>query len=60
MLIRRLYGKHILPSSPQLKNRLEEIESGMYQKQIEELRKMDREAVVEIYKELQATKGAAV
>ena len=60
LLIRRLYGKHILPPSPQLKNRLNEIESGMYQEQIDELRKMDQGAIEEIYKELQATKGAAV
>ncbi len=60
LLIRRLYGKHILPPSPQLKNRLKEIESGMYKEQIDELRKMDQGAIEEIYKELQATKGAAV
>ncbi|RJQ53989.1 MAG: 4Fe-4S dicluster domain-containing protein [Desulfobacteraceae bacterium] len=60
LLIRRLHGKHILPPSPQLKKRLEEIESGMYRGQIEELRKMDRSEVEKIYKELQATKGAAV
>jgi len=60
LLIRRLYGKHILPPSPQLKNRLQEIESGMYHEQIEEVRKMDRKDVEKIYKDLQATKGAAV
>ena len=60
LLIRRLYGKHILPPSPQLAGRLEEIDSGMYQEQIDELRKMDQKEIEEIYKELQATKGAAV
>ena len=40
LLIRRLYGKYILPPSPQLKNRLAEIESGMYRKQIAEVRSM--------------------
>jgi heterodisulfide reductase subunit C len=60
LLIRRLYGKHILPPSPQLKRRLEEIDSGMYQEQIDTLRKMDQKDIEEIYKELQATKGAAV
>jgi len=60
LLIRRLYGKHILPPSPQLAGRLEEIDSGMYQEQIDELRKMDQKEIEEIYKELQETKGAAV
>lgn len=60
LLIRRLYGKHILPPSPQLAGRLEEIDSGMYREQIDELRKMDQKEIEEIYKELQETKGAAV
>ena len=60
LLIRRLYGKHILPPSPQLASRLEEINSGMYQEQIDALRKMEQKEIEEIYKELQATKGAAV
>ncbi len=60
LLIRRLYGKHILPPSPQLAGRLEEIDSGMYQEQIDALRKMDQKEIEEIYKELQETKGAAV
>ena len=60
LLIRRIYGKHILSPSPQLAGRLEEINSGMYQEQIDALRKMDQKEIEEIYKELQATKGAAV
>ncbi len=60
LLIRRLYGKHILPPSPHLAGRLEEIDSGMYQEQIDALRKMDQKEIEEIYKELQETKGAAV
>jgi len=60
LLIRRLYGKHILAPSPQLAKRLEEIDSGMYREQIDALRKMDQKEIEEIYKELQATKGAAV
>lgn len=60
LFIRRLYGKHLRPPSPQLQQRLEEIRSGVYQKKIDELRKKSRSEVEGIYKELQATKGAAV
>lgn len=58
LLIRRLYGKHMVSPSPQLSRRLEEIRDGKYEKPIEELRKMDKSEVENIYKELQATKGA--
>jgi heterodisulfide reductase subunit C len=58
LLIRRLYGKHMVSPSPQLQQRLSEIRDGKYQEQIEELKKMDKSEVEKIYKELQATKGA--
>ena len=58
LLIRRLYGKHMVSPSPQLQHRLEEIRNGKYQEQIEELKKMGKSEVEKIYKELQATKGA--
>jgi heterodisulfide reductase subunit C len=60
LLIRRLYGKHVIAPSPQLAERLAEISAGTYQPEIEALRQMDRSEVEKIYKELQATKGAAV
>ena len=60
LLIRRLYGKHVLRASPQLNRRLEEIKSGMYKQKIDDLRRMDKSDVEKIFKELQATKGAAV
>jgi len=60
LLIRRLYGRHMVSPSPQLKQRLAEIESGKYRSKIDELKKMERSEVEKIYKELQATKGAAV
>ncbi|MBW1695462.1 MAG: 4Fe-4S dicluster domain-containing protein [Deltaproteobacteria bacterium] len=60
LLIRRLYGRHIVGESPQLKQRLEEIRAGKYKEKIDKLMKMDKSEVENIYKELQATKGAAV
>jgi len=60
LLIRRLYGKHILPGSPQLNQRLDEISSGKYKQKIDDLRNMDKSEVEKIFKELQATKGAAI
>ncbi len=58
LLIRRLYGRHMVSPSPQLKQRLEEIRAGKYKSQIDEIKKMDKSEVEKIYKELQATKGA--
>ena len=60
LLIRRLHGKHMISPSPQLKQRLDDIRSGKYEQKINELKKMDKAEVEKIYKELQATKGAAV
>ena len=60
LLIRRLYGKHMISPSPQLKQRLDEIRNGKYKEKIAELKSMDKSDVEKIYKELQATKGAAV
>ena len=58
LLIRLLYGKHMVSPSPQLQQRLDEIRGGKYQEQIEELKNMDKSEVEKIYKELQASKGA--
>ncbi|MBC7114105.1 MAG: hypothetical protein PWR13_908 [Archaeoglobi archaeon] len=48
-LVRRLYGKYLAKHSGPLKKRLEEIERGMYEKEIEELMKMDKEKLRELY-----------
>lgn len=60
LLIRRLYGKHVVPPSPQLRNRLNEINEGTLKAEMEELKKVDKNELEERFKELQATKGAAV
>jgi heterodisulfide reductase subunit C len=60
LLIRRLYGKHMIEASPQLKRRLDDIQSGKYDHKLNDLKKMDKTEVEKIYNELQATKGAAV
>jgi heterodisulfide reductase subunit C len=49
-LARRLRGKYLDKESENLRNRLEEIEQGKYDTEIDELMKMDKDKVVEIYK----------
>jgi len=60
LLVRRLYGKHVLAPSPQLQHRLEQIRSGVYAEKIDTLKKTERSEIEKRYKELQATKGAAI
>jgi len=48
-LVRRLYGKYLAKHSKPLEKRVEEIKSGMYEKEIEELMKMSKEKLKEIY-----------
>jgi Fe-S oxidoreductase len=49
-LARRLRGKYIDPRSRDLTARLEELEAGKYDKEIEELVNMDDEAITELYR----------
>jgi len=60
LLIRRMYGKHIIPSSPQLAQRLREIREGRFEQDLKQLKKMEKTELEDRFKELQATKGASV
>ncbi len=51
MFVRRLYAKTILPRAEHLKKRVEEIESGKYEKMLAELAGMDEETVKKLYVE---------
>jgi heterodisulfide reductase subunit C len=59
LLVRRIYGKHIIPPSPQLEKRLNEIRRGEFAEEIEHLKKADEAEIIEMFKEFQATKGEA-
>ena len=60
LLIRRIYGKHVMASSPQLKLRLAEITEGKFEVKLKELKNSDKAQIENLFKELQASKGAAV
>ena len=59
LLIRRVYGKHVIPLSPQLGQRLQEITGGAFKEEIAGLKKADEGEILERFKEFQATKGEA-
>jgi len=48
-LVRRLYGKYLAKHSESLKRRLEEIEKGFYDSEIEEFMRMEKEKLKEMY-----------
>ncbi len=50
-LVRRLYGKYIQPKAEHLTKRVAEIESGKYDKMLDELQKMSHAELEKIYKE---------
>jgi succinate dehydrogenase/fumarate reductase-like Fe-S protein len=50
ILARRLYGRHIAPRSQHLEDRLKDLESNAFDAEIEELKGLDKEALVERYK----------
>jgi heterodisulfide reductase subunit C len=60
LFVRRLYGTHKLPKSPQLEQRLKDIENGTYRVEISRLKETDIEKLQETFNELQANKGASV
>jgi len=60
LLIRRMYGKHLIPPSPQLAQRLKEIREGKFEEELNQLKESNQTELQERYKELQATKGASV
>lgn len=49
MLARRLYGKYILPDSPDLNKRVEEIAAGEYEEKLDKAVQMDAEELKETY-----------
>ena len=52
-LARRLYGKYIQPRAEHLKKRVREVESGKYDKILDELSKMEKEELEKRYMELE-------
>lgn len=50
-LVRRVYGKYIQPRAEHLKKRVEEINSGKYDKMLDDLMAMDREQLKKLYTE---------
>jgi len=60
LLIRRVYGKKIVPPADHLKQRLTEIKEGKYNEELKQLKTADTSEIEKRYKEFQATKGAAV
>lgn len=60
MLARRMYGKYALPPSAALAQRLEEIKSGRYRAELEELKKADEASLAARFQELQASRGRSV
>jgi heterodisulfide reductase subunit C len=59
LLIRRMYGRHVIPPSPQLVQRLKEIAGGEFGEEIDRLKEADEGEILERFKEFQATKGEA-
>jgi ferredoxin len=49
ILARRLYGRYLAPRSEHLKQRLEEIEEATFEAQLEELKQLSRDELVERY-----------
>jgi succinate dehydrogenase/fumarate reductase-like Fe-S protein len=49
LLARRLYGKYLSPTGKNLKNRIAEVEKGVYNEQFQELMSMDSKALTDRY-----------
>jgi succinate dehydrogenase/fumarate reductase-like Fe-S protein len=49
ILARRLYGRYLSPRSDHLEDRLEEIEAGAFDDELEALKELDREELIERY-----------
>ncbi len=60
LLIRRMVGRHLIQPSAQLAERLKEIKSGKFEKELQELKNTEKSEIEKRYQELQATKGASV
>jgi heterodisulfide reductase subunit C len=60
LLIRRMYGRYVIPPSPQLRERLREIREGKFSGELSQWKKTSLDELQAVFKELQAKKGAAV
>ena len=60
LLVRRIYGIHMLPPSEQLMSRLQEIEDGIYAEELTKLKTTSNEDLQARFLELQANKGASI
>ncbi|MCK4594432.1 4Fe-4S dicluster domain-containing protein [bacterium] len=54
ILARRLYARHLVPRAPDLKERVEEIQDGMYDEELQRLIKAKDEEIERRYNETQA------
>jgi heterodisulfide reductase subunit C len=53
LLVRRLFVKYLTPTSPQLKNRLKEVEEGKFKNEFEELKLISFEELRDRFNEYQ-------
>ena len=60
LLIRRVYGRNMIPISPQLKQRLNEIKEGKFEDELNKLKNLNQTELEERFKKLQAEKGESV
>jgi formate hydrogenlyase subunit 6/NADH:ubiquinone oxidoreductase subunit I len=60
IFIRRTYARHLIPASAQLKNRLQEIASGKFDREISELKTSNQTVLISRYQEYQVNKGESV
>jgi hypothetical protein len=60
MLIRRMVGKNAHKSASDIDSRLDEIRNGVYQSELDHIKKMGRIDLLKLYKEFQATKRDVV
>lgn len=60
MLVRRMVGKKKHSAVTTSKKRLDDITNGVYSSKLGELKEMNKDQLLELYKEFQGTKGEAV
>lgn len=60
MLIRRMVGKNTHKTPASVAKRLQDIRDGVFQSELAKLQEMDKDELMDLYKEYQATKGEAV
>jgi heterodisulfide reductase subunit C len=60
LLIRRIYGRHVLHRPMTLDQRLRDIREGRFSKDLLDLKTCGKAELEEKFKSLQATKGSAV